>query len=202
MLAPLSDLVGECGHTKVTKKNNTIKKHWYWDKSHQEAFNKIKEIMARDVILAYPDYLLPFDIYTDASQRQLGAVIVQNNRPVVLFSRKLSVTQQKYSVAELELLSIVECLKEFKGMLWGQIIKVYTDHKNLMQNALGLTSDRVYQWRLLLEEYGPEIIYIKGVDNTVADTLSRLDYDSSRNTRLLNYNQCFYHLVKSFSQYM
>jgi len=66
-LAPLSDFVGECGHTKVTKKNKTIKKHWYWDKSHQEAFNKIKEIMACDVMLAYPDYLLPFDIYTDTS---------------------------------------------------------------------------------------------------------------------------------------
>ena len=93
--------------------------------------------------------------------------------------------QQKYSVTELESLSIVECLKEFKGILWGQSIKVYTDHKNLMQNALGLTSDRVYQWRLLLEEYGLEI---KGIDNTVADTLSRLDYDPSRNTRSLTYN--------------
>ena len=71
-----------------------------------------------------------------------------------------------------------------------------------MQNALGLTSDRVYRWRLLLEEYGPEIIYIKGVDNTVADTLSRLDYDPSRNNRSLNYNQCYYHLAKSFNWYM
>ena len=122
-----------------------------------------------------------------------------NNRSVAFFSRKISVTQQNYSVTELELLSIVECLKEFKGILWGQIIKVYTDHKNLMQNALGLTSDRVYRWRLLLEEYGPEIIYIKGVDNTVADALSRLDYDPSRNTRSLNYNQCYYHLAKSFN---
>ena len=71
-----------------------------------------------------------------------------------------------------------------------------------MQDTLELTSDRVYWWRLLLEEYGPEIIYIKGVDNTVADALSRLDYDPSRNTRSLNYNQCYYHLAKSFSQYM
>ncbi len=44
-------------------------------------------------------------------------------------------------------------------MLWGQGIKVYTDHKNLTRDALGLTSDRVYCWRLLLEEYAPEIIY-------------------------------------------
>ncbi len=69
--------------------------------------------------------------------------------------------QQKYSVTKQELLAKVETLKEFKGMLWGQAITVYTDHKNLMQDALGLTSDRVYRSRLLLEEYDPTIEYIK-----------------------------------------
>ncbi len=72
-------------------------------------------------------------------------------------------------------------LKEFKGMLWGQDIKVYTDHKNLTRDALGLSSDRVYCWRLLLEEYAPEIIYIKGIHNTVADAISRLEYDPKLN---------------------
>ena len=67
----------------------------------------------------------------------MGVVITQNNRPLAFFSRKLSTVQQKYSVTELELLAIVETLKEFKGMLWGQTIIVYTDHKNLMQDALG-----------------------------------------------------------------
>jgi len=62
-------------------------------------------------------------------------------------------------------------------MLWGQKIRIFTDHKNLMQDALGMTSDRVYRWRLLLEEYAPEIVYIKGIHNTVADTISRLDYN-------------------------
>jgi hypothetical protein len=50
-------------------------------------------------------------------------------------------------MTEQELLVIVETLKEFKGMLWGQQLTFYTDHKNLMQDALGLTSDRVYSWR-------------------------------------------------------
>ncbi len=50
-----------------------------------------------------------------------------------------------------------------------------------MQDALGLTSDRVYQWRLLLEEYEPKIAYIKGIHNTVADTVSWLEYDPSVN---------------------
>ena len=58
---------------------------------------------------------------------------------------------------------------------------MYTGHKNLIRDALGLTSDRVYQWRLLLEEYGPEIVYIKGIHNTVADAISRLEYDPSIN---------------------
>jgi len=54
----------------------------------------------------------------------MGAVITQQNRPIAFFSRKLSTMQQKYSVTEVELLAIVETLKEFKGMLWGQKIQV------------------------------------------------------------------------------
>jgi hypothetical protein len=76
----------------------------------------------------------------------LGAVITQDNRLIAFFSRKLSKMQQKYSVTEIELLAIVETLKEFKGMLWGQNIMVYTDHKNLTRDTLGLKSDRVYWW--------------------------------------------------------
>ncbi len=57
-------------------------------------------------------------------------------------------------------------------MLWGQDIKVYTDHKNLTRDALGLTSNRVYPWWLFLEEYALEIIYIKGIHNTVVDAIS------------------------------
>eukprot|EP00804_Cyclotella_cryptica_P007673 CCRYP_015241-RA/>CCRYP_015241-RA protein AED:0.45 eAED:0.64 QI:0/0/0/1/0/0/2/0/170 len=114
---------------------------WHWDDIHQQAFDTVKATIARDVTLAYPDYSQGFEIYTDSSKFQLGAVITQNNRPLAFFSRKLSQAQQKYSVTEQELLAIVETLKEFKGMLWGQQITVYTDHKNLMQDALGLTSD-------------------------------------------------------------
>jgi hypothetical protein len=138
--------------------------------------------MTNETALAYPDFLKPFEIYTDASSMQLGAVITQDNRPITFFSKKLSETKQKYSVTEIELLAIVETLKEFKGMLWGQDIKVYTDHKNLTRDALGLTSDRVYCWRLLLEKYAPEIIYIKGIHNTVADAISQLEYDPKLNT--------------------
>ncbi len=122
--------------------------------------------------MAYLDFTKPFEIYTDASTMQLGSVITQANKPIAFFSRKLSVTQTKYSVTKIRLLAIVETLKEFRGMLWGQTIKVDTDHKNLTQDALGLTSDRVYCWRLLLEEFAPEIVYIKGIHKTVTDAIS------------------------------
>ena len=88
----------------------------------------------------------------------------------------MSDTQKRYSVNEIELLAIVETLKEFKGMLWGQKLIVYTDHQNLVRDALGSTSHRVHRWRLILEEYGPKIIYIKGIKNIVADAISRLKF--------------------------
>jgi hypothetical protein len=66
-------------------------------------------------------------------------------------------------------------------MLWGQNIKVFTDHTNLMRDALGLTLDGVYQWRLLLEKYGPKIVYIKGIRNTIADAVLQLEYNPSVN---------------------
>ncbi len=112
LVAPLTDLVGECGHTKVTCKNKTKKKAWYWDQIHQDFFDKIKESLVRDTLLAYPDYSgTPFVIYTDASHQKLGAVITQKGRVIAYFCCKLSTAQQKYFITELELLSIVECLK-------------------------------------------------------------------------------------------
>ncbi len=188
MLAPLTSLVGECGQTKTTKAKGTKKVPRHWDAVHQRAFDHVKATITKDVVLAYPDYSKVCEIYTDASSKQLGAVITQDNRPIAFFSWKLSNTQRKYSVTKIELLAIVKTLKEFKGMLWGQQIKVFTDHANLMRDALGLTSDQVYRWRLLLEEYGPKIVYIKGIHNTVADAVLRLEYDPSINQTAENFH--------------
>jgi hypothetical protein len=182
MPAPRTDLVGECGKTKTTKKNETKKKYWRWDAIHQHMIDNVKAAIAIEVVLAYSDFSKPFEIYTDASSTQLGVVIAQDNMPIAFFSRKLSKTQQKFSVTEIELLAMVEILKEFKGMLWGQDIKVFTDHNNLTRHALGITSDRVYRWRLHFKEYAPQKIYIKRKHNTVADAISGLDCDPKLNT--------------------
>ena len=162
ILAPLTDLVG-LGKKKIK-----------WESKHQDSFDRIKKVLAKETILNHPKFDRPFDIHTDASDRQLGAVISQDGKPLAFYSRKLSSAQRNYTTTEQELLSIVETLKEFRNILLGQIIKVHTDHKNLVHESELKTSQRVMRWRLLLEEFGPEIVYIKGPKNVVADALSRL----------------------------
>ena len=56
MIAPLTNFVGECGQTKVTKAKGTKKASWHWVEIHQQAFGLVKTTIARDVVLAYPDY--------------------------------------------------------------------------------------------------------------------------------------------------
>ena len=75
------------------------------------------------------------------------------------------------------MLSIVETLKEFRNILLGHRIRIYTDHKNL--TYVNFNTERVMRWRLIIEEYSPELIYVKGETNIVADALSRLDLATS-----------------------
>ena len=109
----------------------------------------------------------------DASNVQLEAVISQDNKPIAFSSRKLNPAQVNYATTERELLSIVETVKEFRNMLLGQQIKVYTKHKNLIHNSFN--TERVMRWWLILEEFRPALIHIKGSKNIVADFLCRLD---------------------------
>ena len=60
MLAPLTDLVGECGEMKTTKLNNTKKKPWRWDPIHQQEFDNVKAAIAKETVLACPDFSKPF----------------------------------------------------------------------------------------------------------------------------------------------
>jgi hypothetical protein len=108
MLIPLTSLVGECSQTKVTRAKRTKKVLWHRDEVHQRAFDHVKATIPREVVLAYPDYSKVFEIYTNASSKQLGAEITQENRPIAFFSWKLFTEHRKYSVTKIELLAIVE----------------------------------------------------------------------------------------------
>jgi hypothetical protein len=133
---------------------------WQWSPEQQNAFQTMKKIMARETILAYPDFTKPFEIHTDASKTQLGACISQEGRPIAFYSRKLTPAQTRYTTTKRELLSIVETLKDFRNILLGQEIIIHTDHENLTYK--NFNSDRVMRWRLFIEEYSPDPRYIKG----------------------------------------
>ena len=158
-LAPLTDLTG---------------KTFKWLPEHQKAFEAMKALVAGDALLAYPDHNLPFVIETDASDFQLGAVIKQNDRPIAYYTRKLNTAQKNYTTIEKELLSIVETFREFRDVLLGAKITVFTDHKNLTHKLSSFTTQRVMRWRLLLEEFAPTFLYKPGETNTIADALSRV----------------------------
>ena len=93
----------------------------------------------------------------------------------------LNSAQKRYTTTERELLSIVETLKEYRNILLGQRLKVYTDHKNLTYSQFN--SNRVHRWRLFLEEFGVNLRYIKGKANVAADALSRLAIDEAQSIK-------------------
>jgi len=169
LLAPLTGLVG-----------STAK--FIWGEEQQEAFDEMKRVIGKETLLTFPDFNKEFHIYTDASDYQLGAVIMQENKPIAFYSRKMNKAQRNYTTGEQELLSIVETLKEFRNILLGQKVIVHTDHKNIVYG--NLSNDRIARWRLLLEEFGPEYVHIAGKENVVADALSRMEADFTKNVEL------------------
>ena len=89
MLAPLSNLV-VIADTPESQRQTRPKVPSHWDKINQQAFDNVKANVIFDVNLAFPDCTQGFEVYTDSSKLQLGAVITQANRPLALFSQKLS----------------------------------------------------------------------------------------------------------------
>ena len=150
-----------------------------WLSTHQQAFDKLKKVIGHEVLLSYPDFNKSFQIYVDASDHQMAAVIMQDKKPIVFYSRELNTTQRRYTTTERELLSTIETCKEYKNILLGYPIIVFKVHKNNTFNGLK-ASDRLLRCLLLLEEYGVTFEYLPGKKNVVMDASSRLDIDDMK----------------------
>ena len=147
------------------------KAKWIWGAEQKHAFKEIRNTIARQVLLKYPDYKQPFDIFTDASDFQLGAVITQSDWPIAFYSRKLNAAQRNYTTMEKELLSIIETSQQYCHILLGSHCRFHCDHKNLGFN--NFKSKSVRRWRATLEEFDYSFHYCPVKDNTIADMLSR-----------------------------
>ena len=82
--------------TALTSKN--VK--YDWKDEHQKCFDAIKRVIERELLLGYPAFNAPFEIHTDASKLQLGAVIFQKGKPIAFYSRKMNSAQHNYTTTE------------------------------------------------------------------------------------------------------
>ena len=152
-----------------------------WSKSHDDAFNRIKDVLISRPVLSSPNFKKQFKLAVDASDVGIGAVLYQedeNNvdRVVCYFSKKLNKYQKNYSTIEKECLALILALQHFDAYLNVTLypILVFTDHNPLtFLHKMSNKNQRLTRWSLLLQQYNVFIHHISGKDNVIADALSR-----------------------------
>ena len=105
-----------------------------------------------ETLLSYPDWKITFTVHTDASDKKLGDVIIQNNKTIYLFLRRISIPQPNYTTNYKEILVTVEYLKQFRVIKFGYEINVFPDNKNMVYNATLSEYERVMRWQIILED--------------------------------------------------
>ena len=150
-----------------------------WENGCQESFEELKSHLTTAPIVRAPNWPLPFEVMCDASDLAIGAVLGQreDGKPYVVYyaSKTLNEAQRNYTTTDKELMAVVYALDKFRAYLvWFDIV-IFTDHSALKylltkQNAKA----RLIRWVLLLQEFNLQIKDKKGVENMVADHLSRL----------------------------
>lgn len=150
-----------------------------WGKDQEDAFRKIKNLLASAPVLVCPDFSQPFFVHTDASNCGLGAVLTQviegEERVVAYASRTLIAAERNYPVTERECLAVVWAIEHFRRYIEGYHFTVITDHSSLrwLHNLKNPTG-RLGRWALRLQSFDYEIAYRKGELNVVPDALSRM----------------------------
>ncbi len=137
---------------------------WQWDTPQQQAVDELKRRLTEAPILAFPDFNLPFVLFTDASNHGIGAVLsqVQDGKEVVIcyFSRTLNAAERNYSTTERECLAIVDAVKNFRYYLIGRRFEVVVDHHSLRWlKTVGDNSQRLARWSLQLQEFDYDVSY-------------------------------------------
>ncbi len=161
IVAPLTDL---------TKKDRHISE---WNATCDKAFNTIKTALIQAPVLAHPNFTQPFDVICDASNVGVGAVLLQNCRPVAFLSRKFSPAEKNYTTTEQELLGVVESLKQWRCYLEGVSFTVHTDHNpNVYMQTKPNLSRREARWSEMFQHFNFVWKHKPGKHN-IADPLSR-----------------------------
>lgn len=154
-----------------------------------EAFHRLKAALISTPIIQSPDWNLPFEIMCDASDYAVGAVLGQREdgklHAIYYTSKTLTPAQMNYATTEKELLAVVYAMEKFRSYLVASKVIIHTDHaalKYLMSKKDA--KPRLIRWILLLQEFDLEIRDKKGVENVVADHLSRIVLDAYESSRL------------------
>ncbi|KAL0539815.1 hypothetical protein IC582_024036 [Cucumis melo] len=156
--------------TQLTRKGAPF----VWSKACEDSFQTLKQKLVTAPVLKVPDGSGSFVIYSDASKKGLGCVLMQQGKVVAYASRQLKSHEQNYPTHDLELAAVVFSLKIWRHYLYGEKIQIFTDHKSLKyfftQKELNMRQRR---WLELVKDYDCEILYHPGKANVVADALSR-----------------------------
>ena len=155
--------------TELTKK----KVSWNWSVDRDNAFRELKTKLTAAPVLAIPDPAAPFELITDSCGYGIGAVLMQNHRPVAYYSRKMTDPEKNYVNHEQELLAAIVALKVFRCYLLGNHFTLITDNKpNTYLDSQPTLSRRQARWSEYLQRFHYTWVHKPGKFN-VADPLSR-----------------------------
>ena len=147
-----------------------------WTQAQETAFLKVKETLSETPVLAFYDVNKPVLVTCDASKSGLGALLMQNNKPIAYASRALTDAETRYAQIEKELLAVVFALERFNQYIYGKQVEVESDHKPLeiiVKKPLMSAPPRLQRMLLRLQRYDYKLRYKPGKEMILADTLSR-----------------------------
>ena len=153
------------------------KMEWQWDHEQNDAFKRLKRALTTAPLLGFFDNSCEnTTVQCDASQKALGAVLMQNGRPICFGSRTLSKAEVNYAQIEKELLAVVFAMERFDHYTFGRHVTVESDHcplQIIMKKPVVSAPKRLQRMLLRLQRYDFDLIYTPGRQLLVADTLSR-----------------------------